>query len=227
MPRSGLGSSHLGRPARRREAVPRRSALLAVVMTGPLSQLGHLLAYLLHYGGAARPRQSMGAHAYFPLVAKTSAGAAGLLVLGALAAAGVAALLRARRATPAERAPGIPVLRLLAVLLPLQLAIFTMQEAAELTATGQLRSLADLPLLWGLAGQVPVACLAAVFLHWASIAVTRAARGLSMALAAASGPAPLVALVAAPPVPAPAPAAPAAGPMAGRKRGPPRPALAA
>lgn len=195
-------------------------------MTGPLSQLGHMLAYLLHYGGAAWPRQAIGAHAYFPVVAKTSAAAVGLLVLGALAAAGTARLFQARRAAPDQRGPGIPLLRLLAVLLPMQLAIFTIQEAAELTLTGQLRGLGDVPLLWGLAGQLPVACLAALFLHWGSIAVARAVRGLSTALAAIGQAPPLAVATSAPPPHDPRPTAPSDGPMAGRKRGPPRPVLA-
>lgn len=214
MPRSRVSST------RARAGLPRRWGLFAVLLAGPLSQLGHLLAYLVRYGSASWPEQSLGAHAYFPAVAKISAGLTGLLVLGAVAAVGLARLVHARRSPSREREVGAPVADLLAILLPLQLAVFVVQESGELLIAGQLHGLTDLPLMWGIAGQLPVALLAAVFLHWGSITVARAMRRLSLWLEPVAGPPPLA-------VPTGGHLALAAGlpaqadPLASRRRGPP------
>jgi hypothetical protein len=222
MPRSLVSRIDPERRDRRRAGRIGRPALLAIAVTVPLSQLGHMLAYVLHYGAAAWPRQSFGDHAYFPLVVKTSAGLVGLLVLAALATVGLARLMRARRS--ADVTPrSVRGRDLLVLLLPLQLAIFTTQEAVELTLAGQLHSLSDVPLLWGLAGQLPVACLAAVFLRWGAVAVPRAIHRLTLWLELAAEPPPLATLVPAPSAGAVGPHPTGAGPMAGRKRGPPEP----
>lgn len=204
-----------------RSRVTRRWGLLAVLATGPLSQLGHILGYVFHYGPASWPRQGLGAHAYFPVVAKTSAGLVGLLVLATLAAIGLARLLRARRSAPGTLPRPAPLGELIAVLVPLQVAIFVAQETVELTLAGQLNGVGDVPILWGLAGQLPVACLAALFLHWGSIAVPSAMRRLSLWLEPIAAAPPLPALVAAPAAHALPLATSVERSMARRKRGPP------
>ena len=120
-------------------------------MAVPLSQLGHLLVYFMRYGPANSLQESYGAHAYFPSVAKASAGLLGLLVLVAVILVGLARLVGRRRIAGQRQVPAAALPELVAVLLPLQLAIFIGQETIELLATGRLTSLEDVPLLWGLA----------------------------------------------------------------------------
>jgi hypothetical protein len=170
--------------------------VLAAVLSVPLSQLGHLVAYLLRYGPSAWSQQTVGVHAYFPSVAKTSATALGVVALGALAVVGVARLVEGVRSPGGRRPSRAPLLTLLAVLLPLQLAIFTTQETTEAVLAGHLHGFGDVPLLWGLAGQAPVACLAALFLAWASIAIDEAIHGFRVWLDRVVAPPPLPVLVA-------------------------------
>lgn len=209
------------RAALRPTQVRRRYDKLAALMAVPLSQLGHLLVYFMRYGPANSLQESYGAHAYFPSVAKASAGLLGLLVLVAVVLIGLARLVGRRRIAGQRQVPAAALPELVAVLLPLQLAIFIGQETIELLATGRLTSLEDVPLLWGLAGQLPVALLAAIFLRWASIAVERAIDRLSFWLDLVAAPPTLTASVAAAPVPVVILAG-ADRSMAGRKRGPPR-----
>ena len=190
-------------------------------MAVPLSQLGHVLAYIARYGLAGSFHESYGAHAYFPSIAKASAGLVGLLLLVAVALVGLARLVGSRRVTGQRRAQAAALPELVAVLVPLQLAIFIAQETIELLAAGRLTGLGDVPFLWGLAGQLPVALLAALFLRWASIAVERAIDRLRFWLDLVVPPPTMAAPVAA----ATAPVVSLAGAdrsMAGRKRGPPQ-----
>jgi hypothetical protein len=53
--------------------------VLGVAIAG--SQAGHLLAYQLRFGATAQQVQSSGAHAYFPLLARTSLGIAAIVLL--------------------------------------------------------------------------------------------------------------------------------------------------
>ena len=204
-----------------RTQVRRRYDILAACMAVPLSQLGHVLSYLVRYGLGGSFHESYGAHGYFPSIAKASAGLVGLLVLVAVALVGLARLVGSTRITDQRRAQAAALSELVAVLLPLQLAIFIAQETIELLVAGRLTSLGDVPFLWGLAGQLPVALLAALFLRWGSIAVERAIDRLRFWLDLVVAPPTLAATVAA----VPAPVVSLAGAdrsMAGRKRGPPR-----
>jgi hypothetical protein len=90
-----------------------------------------------------------------------------VLSLGRLALGG--ALGRARHLT-------VPVKRLLPALLALQLAVYLTQETSEALASGQLVSVPWLisTLAWGVAGQAPVALLAALALSWLSARLDRA-----------------------------------------------------
>jgi hypothetical protein len=73
---------------------------------------------------------------------------------------------------------GMPLLPLLLVLVAAQLALFSGQELAE-TALAGLPSPAPGTILgWGIAGQLPVALLAALGLRWLSARVERAVRRL-------------------------------------------------
>ena len=149
----------------------RRVGLAAVALALFASQAGHLLAYQLRFGAAAQSIQATGAHAYFPLVAKTALGAVAAALLGGLALVGLARLMSGRRLrTDSEPS----YVSLLAVLFSLQLAAFAAQEITEALLTGvSTGSAADL-LLWGTLGQLPVAVIAAAALRWLSARIETA-----------------------------------------------------
>jgi hypothetical protein len=69
-------------------------AVLGVAIAG--SQAGHLLAYQLRFGAAAQQVQSSGAHAYFPLLARTSLGIMAAVLLASLFLIGLARVLTRR-----------------------------------------------------------------------------------------------------------------------------------
>jgi hypothetical protein len=143
----------------------RRVALAAVALALLASQAGHLLAYELRFGAAAQSIQTTGAHAYFPLVAKTALGAAAAALLGGLLLVGLARAVGGRRVR-SDSEPSY--VSLLAVLFSLQLATFAAQEIIEALVAGtSTGSAADL-LLWGTLGQLPVAVVAAGALRWLS-----------------------------------------------------------
>lgn len=100
--------------------------------------------------------QSSGSHAYFPLLAKTFLGAAAMALIASMVLVGFARIASGRKI---ERASVSSLLRLLAVLYTLQLAIFIAQEALEGSRVGDV-------FLWGLVGQLPVALAAAVAVRW-------------------------------------------------------------
>lgn len=128
--------------------------MLALGIAG--SQAGHLLAYVLRFGGGAVAVQASGAHAYFPALAKTLLGGGALVLLGALLMVGLARLAAGRRIEPASSPPFV---RLLAVVFTVQLTIFVAQESVEGSFTSQV-------VLWGVLGQLPVAAAGALALRW-------------------------------------------------------------
>jgi hypothetical protein len=143
--------------------MPKRTLMLVgLALAG--SQAGHLLAYQLRFGPAAQQVQSTGAHAYFPLLARTSLGIVAIVLLASLFLIGLARVLVGRtsvRATPTTSFVG-----LLAALFTIQLACFASQEVGEaLVAHTRLASPADL-LLWGALGQLPIAAMGATALGW-------------------------------------------------------------
>ncbi len=149
----------------------RRVALAAVALALIASQAGHLLAYQLRFGAAAQSIQTTGAHAYFPLVAKTALGAAAAALLGGLLLVGLARAVTGRRVR-SDSEPSY--VSLLAVLFSLQLATFAAQEITEALVAGtSIGSAADL-LLWGTLGQLPVAVIAAGALRWLSARIDSA-----------------------------------------------------
>jgi hypothetical protein len=152
----------------------RRGGFLAVLLLAlPMSQLGHLLAYCLRFGPDAVVRQSTGAHAYFPGLFQAGVAATGAALLALLLLVGLARFMVGLRD---DRLPsgGWPLAPLLLTMLLLQLAIFTGQELAEASLSGLRAAPAEQLLGWGMAGQLPVALLAALGLSWISARVRRA-----------------------------------------------------
>jgi hypothetical protein len=153
-----------------------RLALLVFGMAVAGSQAGHLVAYQLRFGAAARQLEGAGAHAYFPALAKTAIGVAALAALASLAVVGAARLASGRRI---ERESAPAALRLLALLFTVQLAVFTAQETVEAALGGAHMATAGDLLLWGTAGQLPVALLSAFALRWLAARLEPALRALA------------------------------------------------
>jgi hypothetical protein len=175
----------------------RRVALAGLALGLVASQAGHLLAYQVRYGAAAQQLQSSGAHAYFPLLAKTALGVGACALIGGLLLVGLARLLTGRRVRSASEPS---YLSLLAILFSIQLAAFAAQEVGEALIGGLSTGTAVDLLLWGTLGQLPIAAFAALALSWLSARI-EAAVGAIRALAGPSlpaRPAPAVAI----PVPA-------------------------
>ena len=135
------------------------ASVLGVGIAG--SQAGHLVAYALRFGPAAQQLQSSGAHAYFPSAAKTIFGVAAMVAVAALVIVAVARIIGGR-ARP-DSAPAY--LLLLSILFTIQLAAVAAQEIVESVLSGSATSV-PLVLVWGAAGQLPIAIVAAVALRW-------------------------------------------------------------
>ena len=132
-----------------------RRTALAVLGVGILgSQAGHLLAYELRFGSAAQHLQSSGAHAYFPLLAKTALGAVAAAFVGAIFLIGLARVLAGRSRMRTGSAHGY--IEVLAALFTIQLACFITQEVGEALVAGTAVDSAAHLLLWGSLGQLPV-----------------------------------------------------------------------
>lgn len=169
--------------------------VLAVFGLGLLaSQAGHLLAYQIRFGAAAQQVQSSGAHAYFPLVAKTALGAVASVLIAGLLLVGLARILSGRRE---QSVTGPSYLSLLAFLFSIQLTVFAAQEVAEgLIAQSPIGTAPQL-LLWGTLGQLPIAIVAALALRWLATRVESSV-GAIREVVRASIPTPRAALVAVP-----------------------------
>jgi hypothetical protein len=128
------------------------------------SQAGHLLAFQVRFGPAAQQLQSSGAHAYFPLVAKTTLGVVAAVFVAAIFVIGLSRVLRGRSQTRTRAGHGY--IELLAALFTVQLACFIAQEAGEAILAGTAVDSAPHLLLWGTLGQLPVAAIAAIALGW-------------------------------------------------------------
>ncbi|HVD02168.1 MAG TPA: hypothetical protein VNG93_13650 [Candidatus Dormibacteraeota bacterium] len=138
-----------------------RFLFAAAVLGALLSQPGHLVGYLGHYGWRGVAVESHGIHSYFPSLLGTSLALTGALALVALLVAAGARLAIGRR-----RAPAVPFGQLLLVLLLVQLNVYAVQEMLELEYAGQSLTGSALAGIgaWGLAGQLPVALLGALAL---------------------------------------------------------------
>jgi hypothetical protein len=137
-------------------------AVCAVGLVG--SQAGHLLAFQLRFGSVAQHLQSSGAHAYFPLVAKTALGAVAAAFVAAIFVIGLARVVCGPPRTRTRAANSY--IELLAALFTIQLACFIVQEVGESMAAGLAVDSAPHLLLWGTLGQLPVAALAAIAIGW-------------------------------------------------------------
>jgi hypothetical protein len=149
----------------------RRSIRLALLLALPMSQVGHGLAYLFQ-----RLPGDRGVHAYFPSLLASIEWTLAAALLAALGVVGLARLLN-----PGWRATGrmVALPPLLATLLTVQLLVYLVQETVEQVATGSAPS-AGL-LAWAVAGQAPIALIAAAALHWLSQRVEPALRALALA----------------------------------------------
>lgn len=125
---------------------------LAVVLGLPISELGHTVATALR----AAPQDS-GGHMVAPVFLVVA------VALLAIPAAAVVALLLAAGGR-LKRRPVISVLELAVTLLSVQLLAYLLQEAME--ASAMHAGLSGATVLFGLAGQAPVAFLAAAVLAW-------------------------------------------------------------
>ncbi len=161
-----------------------RLAGLSVLVALVSSQAGHQLAYQLRNGAAAQQLQSTGAHAYLPVVVKTALGLAAGFVLVALLVIGLARMVAGRKIEASAPPPSL--LRLVALLFSIQLACFLLQETVESAAGGQFASPVSL-LLWGAAGQLPAALVAALALRRLAVHLAPAVAELWTRLTFASG----------------------------------------
>jgi hypothetical protein len=147
------------------------------------SQVGHLLTTELRQGPGALSLPGTGVHAYLPALLTASLGAAGAVVLAALMVVAAARAVGTGRHAAIIRPAGGSLLDLAAALFAAQLATYLVQETVEAAAAGVgLPSPGDL-VLWGSAGQLPVAVLAAVALRW----LTGSVEAAVIELAAAAG----------------------------------------
>ena len=170
----------------------RRMALVVGVgLVG--AQAGHLLAFQLRFGSAAQQIQSMGAHAYFPTLAKTTLGLLAAAFLVAIFVIGLARVLAARSNSKTGSAPRY--IELVAALFTIQLVCFIAQEVGEAAVAGTAADSAPHLLLWGTLGQLPVAAIAAVALRWLGTRLESAV-GELRAVLAIEVPAPIAGAVA-------------------------------
>jgi hypothetical protein len=142
------------------------------------SQAGHLLAYQLRFGAVAQQVQSSGAHAYFPVLAKTTLGVIAAALLAGLFLIGLARVLTRRPAArttlprPVQGRGAVNTfatpsyLGLLAILFTVQLACFVGQEVGEAMVAGLPVDSAPHLVLWATLGQLPVAAMGAIALGW-------------------------------------------------------------
>lgn len=140
-----------------------RLALPLVALAG--SQVGHLLAYQLWLGPRAGALESHGAHTLFPVLVGAAAAGLGATLLTSLLVIGAARLLRG---SGLRRSAGRPLLQTFALAFTIQLAVFLVQELVETWVAGVTPPSIAQILLWGIAGQLPVAGAAALALNWIS-----------------------------------------------------------
>jgi hypothetical protein len=166
--------------------IGRRQALTVAAVGILGSQAGHLLAFQLLFGSAAQHLQSSGAHAYFPLLAKTALGVVAAAVLAGLFVIGLARVVSGRSRVAAGSQSSY--VELVALLFTIQLACFIVQEVTEAAIAGTGAASAPYLLLWGTLGQLPVAAVAAIGLRWLWMRFESAVQELRAVLAMVSAP---------------------------------------
>jgi hypothetical protein len=166
MRHTGLPSSEMHLGGRAGKGWPLAAALIGL----PLSELGHVAVYLARYGEAGLTLQTQGIHGYFPQLLGLSVSLMGALLLAALVFGGLGrvALSRGMGLNPRS---GQPPLAMFVVAAAVQLAVYVLQETVETLLIGRSLDVWWLVqmLAWGMAGQVPIAMLAAVGMTWLSI----------------------------------------------------------
>jgi hypothetical protein len=150
------------------------------------SQAGHLLAYQVRFGSAAQQLQSSGAHAYFPLLAKTTLGTIAAAFVAGIFVIGLARMLTGRSWMRTGSRPSY--IELLAALFTIQLACFVTQEVGEAMFAATAVDSAPHLVLWGTLGQLPVAAIAAIALGWLWTRFESAVDDLRAALAIEQAP---------------------------------------
>lgn len=194
--------------------------LLGLVGFGALlAQAGHLIVYQLEFGAAAQAVQSQGAHAYFPLVAKSSLGVVALAVLASLLLIGISRRMTGRATVLISRGPSY--MNLLSVMFTIQLTCFIGQEMIESLAAGAGAPPGMNLIFLGSVGQLPVAILGALALKWLAVRVEAAVLRLRAELAVRVASVAPVALLIPQPALVPIPALAETCPTAFIKRGPP------
>jgi hypothetical protein len=198
--------------------VPRAALVAAALAAIPSAQVGHYLAYWLRLGPAAVEVQARAEHAYYLSTLQVTLAVAGSAVLLVLVIGAVSRALNGLRSDEAL-APRWSLPALVGFLLVAQLAVFFAQEMTEALAAGVGPPDAMSLLVFGLAGQAPVALAAGLALRILSAtalgAVHRLRRGARL-------PRPPASLASRPPrAAAVAVALGATSPVALLRRGPP------
>lgn len=166
-----------------------RGWLVAAALLGlPLSALGHAIAYFCRYGAYGLALEGQGVHAYFPRLLALSGTALGAVLVGGLLVGGLGhmALSRGMGLRPGRRRSAVDLLLVVAAV---QIQVYVVQETVEALAggvqldTGWMAAM----LVWGIAGQLPIAVLAAFGLAWLSIRFEAAVAGLHTLWQACSG----------------------------------------
>lgn len=146
------------------------------------SQVGHLLTTELRLGPRALSLAGTGVHTYAPALVTATLGAGGAAVLAALMVVAAARAMRTGGRAAIVRPVRGSLLDLVAALFAVQLATYLVQETVEAAASGAgLPSPGDL-VLWGCAGQLPVAVLAALVVRWLTASVEAAVASLAAAV---------------------------------------------
>lgn len=170
--------------------IDRRHALSVAVLLGlVLSQPGHVLAYVAHYGLPGFMRSFGGIHAYLPVLLQLTTGGLGLALLLGLLVLGVGRLALGR-ALGRRAEPGLSLLHLFLVAGAVQVDVYVIQETVEAMLGGSLldgRVVVSM-LLWGVAGQLPLALLAAFAVRWLWVRLRQTVEAVRCDLASAPPP---------------------------------------
>jgi hypothetical protein len=150
-------------------------AVVLSVLAG--SQLGHGLVYSARYGLDAGRYESVGVHAYFPMLATPLGAVVGVgLMVGLLLVAAARSLWLTQ---PGSRMRGtVRFVDVLAVAFVAQLAVFICQETIEALAAGRPVPTVGDQILWGALGQLPAAVVAAAAIVWLLTRVEEACTAL-------------------------------------------------
>jgi hypothetical protein len=136
----------------------------------PLSQVGHLIAYLARYGRSGLVLEATGVHAYFPELLRSAACLLGIAILATLLLL-AGSRLAIGRWLGGQLSAGEPLGPLVLVAAVVQMDLYTAQETVETLVSAQSYTFGTLALIlgWGLVGQLPVALAGAVAVRWLSL----------------------------------------------------------